>query len=141
VYPGFVGHVHAKPVWVQTVMTVPGIQRHASGIVTKVTTIVLTGIPRRFAVLGVVLAEMPLSRTGLATSSTFAIPHRLSAQDIARHVPATTYRAAQWGKRKCPFDDCSYKSIRQKMESHLRGRSHGLSNEEAIRRMEEAMEG
>ena len=66
--------------------------------------------------------------------------HRLSAQGVARYVPVSAARAFTWGKRKCPFDDCSRETTRkQYIEAHLeknaKNEGHGLSDEEVARKM------
>jgi len=71
--------------------------------------------------------------------------HKLSGQDVARYVPVSAARAFTWGKRKCPFDDCSRETTRkQYMEVHLgkdaKNGGHGLSDKEIARVVREVME-
>jgi hypothetical protein len=71
--------------------------------------------------------------------------HKLSGQDVTRYVPVSAARAFTWGKRKCPFDDCSRETTRKLyIEAHLKKnakiKGYGLSDEEVARKMREVIE-
>lgn len=71
---------------------------------------------------------------------------KLVGQDVARYVPVSAARAFIWGKRKCPFDDCSRETARkQYMKAHLKKNAkyegHSLSDEEVARKMRDVREG
>jgi hypothetical protein len=65
--------------------------------------------------------------------------YKLSGQDVAQYVPLSAAQVFTWGKRQCPFDDCSGETTKkQYMEAHLKNakmEGHGLSDEGVVRKM------